>query len=714
MTDQKFSQPHRLSLVLASLLFGVTAIQASSHSAPAQPEHAELSTPFTPIDDPLVELRALYGEVRAFEAQGRLLMLYGMPMTPGATPAGAAQQFWLQHGSVFLHTQAELIERWTIRTKEGNKTVIAYSQSIRGVPVEGADATVLVKTINGVPRVVHVAAKLSGEPVLGREQPLIPAELVPHLLQLQQGYGAIRVTGQPERTVLLGEGTRPDAWAWKITVTTSGMSEDGPRTFYFNNATAELLHVRKDWTHSHPPLTERRVGHTRHDGGNEIVGYLTGMATPHGLGPTNNRPHIPGENEPVSTGLPNVRISWSEQGQASWVDSFTDSQPGGSGGTFSLNVGSHTQVDIRSVLGATAAEAGAYFYILDFQGGWHSVCDNFDPNQSICWWCKSKPCDHASVQSALPVAAAEALMLDIPAPGLASLMFAGDDEYTIAQMNVAVHLERARRFVVDRIYTDELTILDDRLVVMVNYCGGDAMSASAFGLAGYYPAIPTNCHYEPGEKGFFFQATRTTDLKRNSAYSSIIAHEYAHYALHDVRPAISFGAFHEGFADAFHHLLNDDDVVGRDARHNPNTGQGVHIRQPLVADCQYPLQMPPNNQPSCRCDFVHQSGQLLSGAWLRILGDESAGTGFRGVYGHAAGLEKARQLFIDWMLITTGTTTNCSTNDKHGASTATLIEVLQADDDDGDLSNGTPHCNLICAAFAAHGITASECAVCSP
>ena len=43
----------------------------------------------------------------------------------------------------------------------------------------------------------------------------------------------------------------------------------------------------------------------------------------------------------------------------------------------------------------------------------------------------------------------------------------------------------------------------------------------------------------------------------------------------------------------------------------------------------------------------------------------------------------------------------------HSADEGTLIEVLTADDDDGDITNGTPHCEQILGAFADGLITPS-------
>ena len=66
-----------------------------------------------------------------------------------------------------------------------------------------------------------------------------------------------------------------------------------------------------------------------------------------------------------------------------------------------------------------------------------------------------------------------------------------------------------------------------------------------------------------------------------------------------------------------------------------------------------------------------------------------------------------RQLHVDWAFVTQGGdfTGHCA-DEPYGRSAhaQTLIEVLTADDDDENLSDGTPHRDEICAAFAEHGI----------
>ena len=81
--------------------------------------------------------------------------------------------------------------------------------------------------------------------------------------------------------------------------------------------------------------------------------------------------------------------------------------------------------------------------------------------------------------------------------------------------------------------------------------------------------------------------------------------------------------------------------------------------------------------------------------------------GMRGVHGQSAGWDQTRELHLDWMLLAQppgGDPSDCPQRDQ-SASEDTLIEVLTADDNDDTITNGTPHCEQILAAFAAVNIT---------
>jgi hypothetical protein len=165
----------------------------------------------------------------------------------------------------------------------------------------------------------------------------------------------------------------------------------------------------------------------------------------------------------------------------------------------------------------------------------------------------------------------------------------------------------------------------------------------------------------------------------NTAYSSIIAHEYGHFIVN--RLGVGQGGFGEGYGDVTAMLLYDDEIVGRDF-----TGPGGMVRHPVAANVQYPC---PTNQG------IHYCGQILGGVWWRMR--ENLGNAF----GSGPGLDHARDLHVGWSLITVGGTGN---NFRNSAHPATALEVLALDDDDGNLANGTPNWVAICAAFDAHSI----------
>ncbi len=163
----------------------------------------------------------------------------------------------------------------------------------------------------------------------------------------------------------------------------------------------------------------------------------------------------------------------------------------------------------------------------------------------------------------------------------------------------------------------------------------------------------------------------------NTAYSSVVAHEYGHYIVNQL--SLAQGAFGEGFGDCIAILQYDDPVVGHDF-----FGPGTFVRNIPAADQQYP----------CFSEN-HTCGQVLAGAWWDIK------LGLQASLGAESGLETARQLFTDWSLITLGG------KFRNSADARTAIEVLTADDDDGNLENGTPHYDEICNGFAAHNISCS-------
>jgi len=161
------------------------------------------------------------------------------------------------------------------------------------------------------------------------------------------------------------------------------------------------------------------------------------------------------------------------------------------------------------------------------------------------------------------------------------------------------------------------------------------------------------------------------------SFSTVITHEYGHFVL-DALSTPQDAAFGEGYADALAALVHDDPISGQDA-----FGPGTFGRNVDTPDVQF----------GCSDPDPHQCGLVLAGVWWDI----RAGLGAE--LGDPAGLELARQLFADWTAMTTG-----AISTQVSAHPGTAIEVLTVDDDNGDLSDGTPHYSAICDAFLAHGI----------
>ncbi|MFG0260259.1 MAG: hypothetical protein ACF8LK_07885, partial [Phycisphaerales bacterium JB041] len=190
------------------------------------------------------------------------------------------------------------------------------------------------------------------------------------------------------------------------------------------------------------------------------------------------------------------------------------------------------------------------------------------------------------------------------------------------------------------------------------------MIADRSGWGGMDFVCQTNVNINSSCNAFFdgnsINFYRKAGSCNNTAYTTIVAHEYGHYIV--ARLGLGQGAFGEGYGDSCGEMLYDTGVVGEffflngPLRDNDNT-----VRT-------YPCQ-----------GAIHDCGQVLGGLWWHSR--EHFGT----TYGSEAGLEEIQQLFVDWSMITTG---GSGSNSAHPG---TAIEMLTVDDDDGNIFNGTPN-----------------------
>jgi len=225
-------------------------------------------------------------------------------------------------------------------------------------------------------------------------------------------------------------------------------------------------------------------------------------------------------------------------------------------------------------------------------------------------------------------------------------------EFSTAQVNGFVNTVLAHNFFADR--AEGFTALDVALDCNVNADGN------------------CNAFFTPmGPSINFFQSGQCV----NTAYSSVVAHEFGHFVLDRLR--LRQGSFGEGFGDAVALLLYDDPVVGRDF-----AGPGTAVRDYTAPSATFPC-----------FGEIHDCGEVLGGVWWDMK------KSLQDTLGESDGLSTAQQLFVDWSLMTIGIRRG-----RNSATALTGVEVLIADDDDANLSNGTPHIGQICGAFVAHAI----------
>ena len=156
----------------------------------------------------------------------------------------------------------------------------------------------------------------------------------------------------------------------------------------------------------------------------------------------------------------------------------------------------------------------------------------------------------------------------------------------------------------------------------------------------------------------------------NTAFSVIVHHEYGH---HMVAVAGSGqGQYGEGMGDVMGVLITGDNQLARGFYSN---------------DCVNGIRNADNNKQYPCNGGIHDCGQLISGCvWDALIEMENA-------YG-AAGRDIVASLAINSMVMHSG----------DNISPSITLDWLTLDDDDGDLTNGTPHSVEILAGFAMHNM----------
>ncbi len=238
----------------------------------------------------------------------------------------------------------------------------------------------------------------------------------------------------------------------------------------------------------------------------------------------------------------------------------------------------------------------------------------------------------------------------ITPPGPANFLHnsANTDEFVRAQVNAYVQANVVRDFALT--YNPQYPVIFNQLDFPLNV------------------NIPDTCNafYDGASLNFY----QSGDGCPNTAFSGVIHHEYGHHLVNS--GGSDQGQYGEGMGDTITTLIAD----------NPNCAMGFH------GNCAEGLRTADNNlQYPCNGE-IHACGPLLSGAVWSVRNNLVAT--------HPEDYQEIlSRLTVNSILLHEGT-----------QITPEITAVfLSLDDDDSNLSNGTPHFAEISSGFAAHNMS---------
>jgi Zn-dependent metalloprotease len=210
----------------------------------------------------------------------------------------------------------------------------------------------------------------------------------------------------------------------------------------------------------------------------------------------------------------------------------------------------------------------------------------------------------------------------------------------------------------------------------------DFMKSHYNGFTGLDSPLPTNvdvsgsCNaYYNGSSINFYQSG--SGCNSFAEINDIVYHEYGH-GINDkfydqFGPSMNNGALNEGYADVWAMCITDHPVLGQNS-----TVGGGYIRRYDVDLKVYPADI---------VGEVHADGEIIAGAWWDT----------RQYIGN---LDTMARIFAQTLYDTPDGPDGLEGEVYH----AVLISALQADDDDNNINNGTPHFLQIVRGFGDHGI----------
>jgi hypothetical protein len=191
--------------------------------------------------------------------------------------------------------------------------------------------------------------------------------------------------------------------------------------------------------------------------------------------------------------------------------------------------------------------------------------------------------------------------------------------------------------------------------------------------------VSGNCNaFYNGDLNFYASGG---NCNATAVVNDVVYHEYGHGINYDLYNyyggSFGNGALGEGYADTWANGLTEDPVLGIGFFSNDPNG--------FVRRYDQNRKIYPDNIQG----EVHADGEIIAGAWWDVA------LNFNSV--------QARQ---DLYVETFAATLDAPSGQEGQLYTDILIEALTIDDNDGDLTNGTPNYCAITSAFALHGINA--------
>lgn len=246
-------------------------------------------------------------------------------------------------------------------------------------------------------------------------------------------------------------------------------------------------------------------------------------------------------------------------------------------------------------------------------------------------------------------------------------MFFNDENSNIAERDAYNSLEEIRRHV--RTLDTALVRLDEPLQALVNY--------------------PSDCNafYDQSLPGFtFFDVSNTCN--NTASVADVVFHEFGHRVIHarygqsaNNNRSMNDGSLNEGFADVISAFRRDD----------PRIGIGFYKSSPTKTLRN--IDSIDRVWPKHISSDTHVNGLIIAGAFWDLR--------------KTMGLAETEKLFHMMGYQRPDGPGGVSADELEEAFTNTLLAAIITDDDDNDLTNGTPNIQKIIDAFEKHNITLS-------